>query len=72
MGINNEGGNMSRMKNNPINLCDWCSICGDRFKSIHNCMNICGAPLEILQALEHSRKSIEQTGEDVCEELQKN
>ena len=46
-----------RSRNNPINLCDWCETCEDKYKSIHNCMNTCAAPLEILQGVECDRNA---------------
>ena len=53
-------GRILRNNDNPINLCDMCSNCEDRFNSLTNCMVICGAPLEILQGHERARNSMER------------
>ena len=50
---------MSRSKENPINLCDECEDCEERYKTVHNCMNVCGYPLDILLAHEHGRNAME-------------
>lgn len=48
---------MGRSENNPINLCDRCITCEDKFKSIHNCERVCSKPLELLQEIERSRNT---------------
>lgn len=51
-----------RRSDDPIDLCDWCSSCEDRFKTLSDCMDTCGAPLDILEAHMRSRKQGEEDG----------
>ena len=46
-----------RNSNNPINLSDACEKCEDRFCSLHDCMETCGVPLDILLDAERFRNS---------------
>ena len=60
-------------KNNPINLSDTCEKCVGRFSSLHDCMEICGVPLDILLDVENYKEkklsNLERNAKRIAKEV---